>query len=123
MSGSTDKQALVIFALILSLMSVATGLSEGVRFTIALILLYLPGYVAVRFLTKEKKGIEFHVTSFAIGASLMAFAMFMLNKALPITALTAALAESFVLFVLGNVILFRSLSRGKRQKKKRVSKK
>jgi hypothetical protein len=87
---------------------------EAFLFGAALFAVYLPGYLAVQHVGRQKyERAEAHVFNFSVGIALSSFGwLAATGLGLPVNTLTFAAVEAFILFVIVNIIWLRSIRNG-----------
>ncbi len=85
---------------------------EAMLFGATLLLIYLPGYIIINYIMREKfDAVEAHLFSFSLGISTISFASFAaISFELPVNMLTVIGIETAVLFVLGHVVWLKKLA-------------
>jgi uncharacterized membrane protein YhdT len=107
------REAIGICVAISALSLLRLSMKEAALFGLTLFLIYLPGYLVNQYLSSQKQGaIETHITSLAFGMStiiITSFATMQIN--IVPSFITSTVIEGTIIFVIGNIILFRNLLR------------
>ncbi len=87
---------------------------EAFLFGAALFAIYLPGYLVVQHIGRQKyERAEAHVLNFAVGIALSSFGwLAAMTLGLPVNALTFATIELLILFFIANIVWLRSIADG-----------